>query len=467
MRLLPRSLFGRLVLILIGGLLLAQFLSTGLLLKDRGEIIRENTGQQLVQRIASIIYLIEDTPASERQRIIRAFSTPTFRVSLADEPIRQDPEVHALPSHHLERLLRQALSKNTELQVAILPFKSSFKDEPPPWRRRHDSDSDRRYGSGGRPLRPNPLSGFQASIRLSDNSWLTVQRPLPEGIESWPKKLLGYLGVLLLSIILISLLAVRWVTKPLGTLADAAHNLGKDIAHPPLDEKGPREVRQAAQAFNTMQSRLRRYIEDRSSVLAAVSHDLKTPITRLRLRLALLQDSELQARFDKDLTEMEQMVTATLDYLRGTESKEKRVNININALLESLQDDAQELGWNMTLATGKTLPYMGRPLALKRCLMNLIENAVRYGHAANVHIEDSEKSLTLIIADQGEETISEDELENLFNPFYRREASRAKETGGTGLGLGIARNIARAHGGDVILRKGKTRGLEAVISLPR
>ncbi|MCW8944960.1 MAG: ATP-binding protein [Sedimenticola sp.] len=466
MRLLPRSLFGRLVLILIGGLLLAQFLSTGLLLKDRGEIIRENTGQQLVQRIASIVYLMEETPADERQRIIRAFSTATFRVSLADNPFRQDPDANTIPSHHLERLLRQALSENTELQVVILPFRPGFETEPPPWRRRHEGDSERKLRPAERPFRPNPLSGLQASIRLSDNSWLNVQRPLPEGIESWPKKLLGYLGILLLSIILISLLAVRWVTKPLGTLAEAAHNLGKDISHSPLDEKGPREVKQAAQAFNTMQTRLRRYIEDRSSVLAAVSHDLKTPITRLRLRLALLQNSDLQARFDKDLNEMEQMVTATLDYLRGTESKEKQVNININALLESLQDDAQELGWTMTLATGKAAPYLGRPLALKRCLMNLIENAVRYGQAANVRVEDTEKQLTLVISDRGE-GVPEDELENLFNPFYRREESRARETGGTGLGLGIARNIARAHGGDVILRRAKTRGLEAVITLPR
>lgn len=464
MRLLPRSLFGRLVLILIGGLLLAQFFSTGLLLKDRGEIIRENTGLQLVQRIASIVYLMEETATDERQRIIRAFSTPTFRVSLSDEPIKQTAEAHSLPSPHLEMLLRQALNEETDLQVAILPLRRGFEKQPP--RRRHEGDPDHRFKSGERPFRPRLLSGFQASIRLSDDSWLNVQRPLPEGIESWPKKLLGYLGVLLLSIILLSMLAVRWVTKPLGTLANAAHNLGKDISHPPLDEKGPKEVKQAAQAFNTMQTRLRRYIEDRSSVLAAVSHDLKTPITRLRLRLALLQNNDLQTRFEKDLNEMEQMVTSTLDYLRGTESKEKQVTINIKALLESLQDDARELGWTMTLASGQVKPYKGRPLALKRCLMNLIENAVRYGEAAHVHMEDSEQQLTLIISDKGE-GVPEDELENLFNPFYRREESRAKETGGTGLGLGIARNIARAHGGDVILRRAKTRGLEAVITLPR
>ncbi|WP_435685571.1 ATP-binding protein [Sedimenticola selenatireducens] len=463
MRLLPRSLFGRLTLILIGGLLLAQFLSTGLLLKDRVDVIRENTGIQLIQRVASLVYLLEDTEPRERARIVRAFSTPQFRATLSDSPLQQG--VDAVPSNHLEMLLRQALSERTEIQVAINPIHGSRDRESSFWRQRREVSDRQNVESRPSRFRP-PRSGFQASIRLSDGNWLNILRPIPEGVEQWPYRLLTYLGVLLISIILLSLLAVRWVTRPLGTLAEAAQNIGKDITYPPLNEKGPREVRNAVRAFNTMQERLRRYIEDRSRVLAAVSHDLKTPITRLRLRLALLKDDALQSRFEKDLDEMEQMVLATLDYLRGTESKEKPVQISVNALLESLQDDAQELGWEMTLTSSKTAPYTGRPLALKRCLMNLIENAVRYGEAADIRLEDSPQKLTIIIADRGK-GVPEDELEGLFNPFYRREESRARETGGTGLGLGIARNIARAHGGDVTLRKGKLHGLEAVITLPR
>jgi signal transduction histidine kinase len=464
MRLLPRSLFGRLVLILVVGLLLTQFLSTGLLLKDRIDVIRENTGIQLVQRIASLVYLLEETPATERARIVRAFSTSQFRVTLSDQPLPQGPE--AIPSNHLEMLLRQALSEHTPIQVAINPLPNGDETERSRWRQHREAVAERRFVES-RPYRSRPpRNGFQASIRLADGGWLNILRPLPEGMEDWPYKLLAYLAVLLVSIILLSLLAVRWVTRPLGTLAEAAHNLGKDIGYPPLSESGPQEVQNAVRAFNTMQQRLRRYIEDRSLVLAAVSHDLKTPITRLRLRLALLKDDALQSRFNQDLDEMEQMVLATLDYLRGTESKEKPVPISINGLLESLQDDAQELGWEMTLASGKVAPYSGRPLALKRCLMNLIENAVRYGQAADVRLEDNRERLSIIIADRGE-GVPEAELEQLFNPFYRREESRARATGGTGLGLGIARNIARAHGGDVTLRRGKTRGLEAVVSLPR
>ncbi|WP_275099559.1 ATP-binding protein [Sedimenticola hydrogenitrophicus] len=464
MRLLPRSLFGRLVLILVVGLLLTQFLSTGLLLKDRIDVIRENTGIQLVQRIASLVYLLEETPATERARIVRAFSTSQFRVTLSDQPLPRGSE--AIPSNHLEMMLRQALSENTPIQVAINPLPNGDETERSRWRQHREAVAERRFVEPRTYRSRPPRNGFQASIRLADGSWLNILRPLPEGMENWPYKLLTYLAVLLVSIILLSLLAVRWVTRPLGTLAEAARNLGKDIGYPPLSESGPQEVQNAVRAFNTMQQRLRRYIEDRSRVLAAVSHDLKTPITRLRLRLALLKDDALQSRFNQDLDEMEQMVLATLDYLRGTESKEKPVPISINGLLESLQDDAQELGWEMTLASGKVAPYSGRPLALKRCLMNLIENAVRYGQAADVRLEDYRERLDIIISDRGE-GVPEAELEGLFDPFYRREESRARATGGTGLGLGIARNIARAHGGDVTLRRGKTQGLEAVVSLPR
>lgn len=463
MRLLPRSLFGRLTLILIVGLLLAQSLSTGLLLKDRVNVIQENTGIQLIQRVASLFYLLEDTQPEERARIVRAFSTPQFSATLSSTPLQQDSG--AIPSNHLEMLLRQALPEQTETKVAIIPIRRSHEQEKSNWRQRREA-SDRRYVESRAPRFRPPRNGLQASMQLSDRSWLNILRPIPEGVEQWPYRLLTYLAVLLISIILISLLAVRWVTRPLGTLAAAAQNIGKDISYPPLNENGPREVRNAVRAFNTMQERLRRYIEDRSRVLAAVSHDLKTPITRLRLRLALLKDDQLQSRFEKDLDEMEQMVHATLDYLRGTESKERPVQVSIQGLLESLQDDAREVGWEMTLADSKTAPYTGRPLALKRCLMNLIENAVRYGIAADVRVEESPEQLSIIIADRGE-GVPEEELEGLFNPFYRREESRARETGGTGLGLGIARNIARAHGGDVILRRGKSRGLEAVVTLPR
>ncbi|MES9963994.1 MAG: ATP-binding protein, partial [Candidatus Sedimenticola sp. 20ELBAFRAG] len=269
-----------------------------------------------------------------------------------------------------------------------------------------------------------------------------------------------------LAIVAISLFAVRQLTRPLNTLAEAADELGRDINHTPLPETGTKEVVQASRAFNNMQERLKRYITDRSRMLAAVSHDLKTPITRLRLRTEMLEDSKLKKQFENDLSEMEQMVLATLDYMRGTDSSETPVDLDLMALIEALQDDMTELGWKVTVEESSVKPYRGRPLILKRCLANLIENAVRYGDEAMIRVEDSPKEVSIVIQDRGP-GIDEVDLENLFKPFFRGEKSRNRETGGSGLGLGIARNIARAHGGDVSLQRGKDGGLEARITLPR
>jgi signal transduction histidine kinase len=272
--------------------------------------------------------------------------------------------------------------------------------------------------------------------------------------------------VLLAGVVLVSLLAVRWATRPLNTLADAAEELGRDIQRPPLPEAGPVEVRRAARAFNTMQSRLARFIGDRTRIFAAMSHDLKTPITRLRLRAELLDDPAVRAKFAADLAEMESMVGSTLDFLRGLESAEAARPIDMAALLESLQADFSEGGAKVSVEAPGLRPYPGRAQALKRCLANLVENAVKYGGAAKVTALDGSDRLEIRIRDEGP-GIAQADLDRVFDPFYRVEASRNRETGGTGLGLTIARGIARGHGGDVVLRNHPDGGLEALLTLPR
>jgi signal transduction histidine kinase len=272
--------------------------------------------------------------------------------------------------------------------------------------------------------------------------------------------------VLLGTVIVLSLVAVRWVTRPLSALAAAAEKLGEDINSPPLPETGPSEARQAARAFNTMQQRLSRFIADRTRIFTAMSHDLKTPITRLRLRTELLDDEALRAKYAKDLFDMEAMVTQTLDFMRDAGTQEVRHPVDMMALLESLQTDYRDTGSKVEIEGNVAQPYRGRPLALQRCLTNLLDNAIRYGGRATVKLEDSAEWLTIRICDDGP-GISEQQLEQAFEPFFRAEASRNRETGGTGLGLGIARNIARAHGGDLVLRNRAEGGLEAILSLPR
>ena len=226
------------------------------------------------------------------------------------------------------------------------------------------------------------------------------------------------------------------------------------------------EVRRAAQAFNTMQSRLVRLIEDRTRILAAMSHDLKTPITRMRLRAELLEDDEARVKFEQDLSEMETMVGEALDFMRGLRMSERAGPIDIMKMLQELKAQNEDMGRTIGIAGGVRKPYVGMPLLLKRCFSNLIDNAVLYGERADVVVDDTTDPLTIRVRDRGP-GIAEDKLETVFEPFVRLEGSRNRTTGGTGLGLCIARNIARAHGGDVVLRNRETGGLEAIVSLPR
>jgi signal transduction histidine kinase len=215
-----------------------------------------------------------------------------------------------------------------------------------------------------------------------------------------------------------------------------------------------------------MQSRLIAYLDDRTRVLAAMSHDLKTPITRLRLRAELLEDRQLREKYTADLEEMESMVGATLDFLRGLENGEPVKPVDVMALLESLQADMAEMGGQATIRGRALAPYPGRPQALKRCLANLLDNAVKYGKSASVVVADDDSRLDVRIRDQGP-GLPPEELEKAFQPFYRVEGSRSRETGGTGLGLTIARSVAEAHGGSLTLRNRPEGGLEACLVLPR
>jgi signal transduction histidine kinase len=309
-------------------------------------------------------------------------------------------------------------------------------------------------------------SRFIVQAQLRDGSWVWFERRIPRELFDWPLQMLLTLLILLLGVTALSLVAVRWVVRPLERLRAAADALGRDIHRPPLDETGPVEVAETSRAFNRMQRRISRFVEDRARILAAMSHDLKTPLTRIRLRADLLDDEDLGTKIRRDLDDMQRMVEATLDFMRGTESREETRSVDLMALVESICDDAAEAGQPVTLRGQVTGPYQGRPLALKRCIGNLIDNALRYGGSADVEIRDSGQAVTLTVADDGP-GIPTESLEKVFDPFFRLESSRARRSGGTGLGLGIARNIARAHGGDLVLRNRADGGLRAALTLPR
>lgn len=467
MRGLPQSLFGRLLLFLTGGLVLAQLLSTAILLQDREQALYHAIGGHVAQRIAAIVNLLDPLDDSERRRLATALDLPPTRLSL-DLPW----ETIIAPDERYHTVLFRALLQR-QLGSAR-PFQLEINDElPPPPPPRADrpprNDPDRPFDRPPRWRQHAMMLGlrnFVVQVRLRDGATLTFQQVLPEDVIAWPVRLLLILLVLLTSVALLAALAVRALTQPLRVLADAATELGRDIRRPPLTETGPLEVRRAARAFNTMQNRLIRYLEDRDRILAAVSHDLKTPITRLRLRTELLDESPLRDKFQADLDDMQRMAQASLDFLRGGEDREPMAALDLNALLECLQEDAEEAGHSVQVRGVVDRPVRCRPLALKRCLTNLVDNALKYGQRAEITVTNAPERLTIIIRDQGP-GIPVTELENVFEPFYRLEGSRSRDTGGVGLGLSIARTIARAHGGELTLRNHPRGGLEAVLELPR
>lgn len=468
MNLLPRSLFSRLVLVLLAGLTFAQLVSFGIHSQERGELLLRASGAQSAQRIADIVRLLEWSDASGRRQIAQVLAEPPLMVSLdrAALPVAQPPGSRTVL---FGTMIRRAIGDGWPVEAVAIDDTATW---AAPLHGPGAIGPGAMWGRSGGPhgaMQPQAAQrglSFVAQVRLHDGTLVTFDARQPEQASGWPYRVLASLAVLLAAVVAVSLVAVRWATRPLKVLADAADELGRNIHRPPMAESGPIEVARAAHAFNTMQARLIVYLRERTSVLAAMSHDLKTPVTRLRLRAEMLPDAQQRRKFTQDLEEMEAMVAATLDYLRGAYGAEDAQPIDVGALLESLQADVIETGGRMTL-TGRPLqPYPAQPTALKRCMRNLVENAVKYGDVAAVEVQDDAAALRITVRDEGP-GLPPDELQRVFEPFYRVDASRSRDTGGTGLGLTIARSIAEMHGGNLSLRNRPLGGLEARLVLPR
>jgi signal transduction histidine kinase len=448
------------VVVLLVGLLAAQLLGLAIVLQDRGAALYQASGLQTAQSIAAIVDLLDTLPPSQREQVIDAFSSPTLRIALSptSRPLPEGSNRNTDRTALVYAILRRVLGDDRVFEVTVtdtaplLPLRVPFQ------------------GLGHRPAwHGTPFlrgAAFLVQVQLRDGPWVLFERRLPQELFALPQRLLLSLGILLVSVIVVSLLAVRWLTRPLGVLAQAADELGRNIHRAPLPETGPTEVRQAAHAFNRMQASLVRYIADRERMLSAVSHDLKTPITRLRLRTEALADEALKVKFQRDLDDMEAMILATLDFMRSAADKEVVQALDINALIASLQSDFEEMGQSVKVIGEARAPYRGKALALKRALANLLDNAAKYGEDIEIVIEDDAARLAITVRDRGP-GIPADRLEQVFEPFYRLETSRSRDTGGVGLGLGIARNIARVHRGDLNLRNRPGGGLEAILTLPR
>lgn len=318
---------------------------------------------------------------------------------------------------------------------------------------------------------------LETAVRLDDGAWMSVAQPLfvEDRKSLWTQRLMVLLELLAFGGVIVALLSR--VTRPLCRMSRAAEAFGR---HPegaePLVETGSREVREAAQSFNRMRERILDALAERRRMLAAMGHDLRTPLTRAKLRLEEIEPLELRERFAANLGEIQSIVEQGLELAGSLQTSEEPALLEINAFVESLADDASEEGRPVEVlpvagreATDKSvepLVVRARPVCLKRCLDNLLSNAAAYADGARIAVSRQPDSVLVDILDQGP-GIPEDMLEKVFEPYFRLEGSRNRDSGGAGLGLSIARNMAALCGGSLVLQNRPEGGLRARLTLPR
>jgi len=304
-----------------------------------------------------------------------------------------------------------------------------------------------------------------AAIQLHDGSWAVFT----VGERNWglsrPARHLITIAIALVSIILVTLASTRLLARPIEHFTSAAERFGRDPKAAPIAEIGPAELRRAARAFNGMQASVQRFIEDRTQMVAAISHDLRTPITRLRLRAEFVEDEEQRDRMLGDLDQMAEMIEATLAFARDDAASEPPTALDLTSLLESMVDEASDSGHEASYQGPAHRIFQGRPVALRRAFGNLVDNAIKYGGAVEITLGESGDGCRVTIADRGP-GIAATDRERVFAPFVRLESSRNRDTGGTGLGLSIARSIIRGHGGEILLENRPEGGLSVSVTLP-
>ena len=461
MRLAPKSLAGQLTLLLLLALAAAQGVAVALFAWERLEALRDAHRDDAVLRTATVARLLGDTPPELHDSVIAAASTDLARFSLTGEPVVGETgagERAAAIANDLSAALGVDAGR-----VRVAPLGTRYLDDD----RDDDHDDDDRDDDHDHDRdddRDEP-DWFTASVALADGRWLNVAVDPPPGAPAWGAAFVTVFLLSALGIAAVAVLTGRRMAKPMRGLAAAAGRFGRGEAVDDLPEAGPAETRETVRAFNLMRARLDRYVRDRTAMLAAVSHDLRTPITSLRLHAEFVEDAETKAKILAALDEMQRMTEDALAFIREDMQREETRTVDLHALVDSVAADLAEIGHDIAVADSGRVLVACRPAAMRRALRNLLENAAGYGGRATVRIERDTDELRVAVEDEGP-GIPEAELERVFEPFVRLEASRSRDTGGSGLGLAIARGIVRGHGGDIVLANRAEGGLRATVELP-
>ncbi|MEJ2765260.1 ATP-binding protein [Photobacterium sp. MCCC 1A19761] len=469
----PKSLLARTLWFTLLAVFLAQLIATLIWYgqtKQRDLEGLESASASMANMFASTVTFFQSLPLEYRHIVLdqlRNMGGTRFFVSFNEEEIRIDPIPDSQMKNTAVRVFQDVLhEKLPRLDVIRVEFSRPetlqvlkngilLSDLPRSWAH---------YTLSLEPFNP-PILVVQ--LELAENEWLYIAALLPAPYVTLEDEIITGQQILFLLFTTALLLAftffmIRRQTKPLKRLANAANALSLDIYQPPLAEEGASELVTATRAFNRMQRRLRRYIDDREHLFSAISHDLKTPITRLRLRAELIDDEDKIDKFNRDLDELEMMVKGALQTVKDTDLHENLTRVDLTEMLRSIAERHNHPSVKVHLPDTPITPMTGKPLALKRCLSNLIDNGVKYGREVTVIASDHPDGLVLIIKDQGP-GIPDEKLEAVFEPYFRL----AKDGEGHGLGMGIARNIIHAHGGDLTIHNAEAGGLEVKVYIPR
>ncbi|SAM31953.1 ATP-binding protein [Pseudomonas sp. 1 R 17] len=391
----------------------------------------------LLEKIAVVVRVVEGLQPAQRAHLAQVVGDESFSVTWAAQreafelPVLADPDFHS----------GEQAFKNL-LQGPVRPMEAY---EPSDW--------------------PGGDGHYVLLMQLADQSWLMFSaRARSWGLDEGVRSVIVVLLVLI-STALVTLVATRRLARPLQHFAQGARRFGADFRAPPIEPVGPHEIRQAILAFNGMQAQLRHFIQDRTQMLAAISHDLRAPLTRLRLRGEFIEDADQQRRLFNDVDEMQAMINTALAFFRDDARLEQATQLDLAELLQTLIDDYRDQAIELAFSGPPRLVYFGRPLGLKRVMTNLMDNAIHYGRAPEIELQQGPAEVVIRVLDRGP-GIAAQYREQVFLPFYRLENSRNKSTGGVGLGLSTARAIVLEHGGTLTLSERQGGGLEAVVVLP-
>ncbi|MCG7198810.1 HAMP domain-containing histidine kinase [Marinobacter pelagius] len=463
MRLWPRRAGGQLALLLVFVLLAAQVITIAILAGERQGALRSAGLEHVLQRVTDAYTLLDTTDPERQERILRALASPSLQLSIDPSPYLSGDETPSLTrqlARELDLMAGQARTAMGSEETECLPDRESDHEK----REKHDDDDEHHEDDDHRRKRRDCPPILSVSLGMSSGQWFNIRAQPPAPSLLWLKASLTSVGITAVLLTLTLLLAIRRILRPVNELSQAAHAFGRGEKIT-IPERGPEDIREVTRAFNRMQHQVSRAQEDRERLLAALAHDLRTPITSMRLRVEMLPEGEDRDRLLDSLREMQHLAEATLDFIRGSTTEQHR-RYDLATLLDSLCDDLREMGLAVECEDSPRCVLQGQPEAVKRAIRNLIENAVKYGQKADVKLETSGQEAVVTVIDQGP-GIPESERDQVFQPFYRLEQSRSRDTGGAGLGLAIARTLIRGMGGDIRLDSGpEGKGLQVTVTLP-